>query len=239
MSGKLVLFSAPHIAVLASVPFLSMTLARLARSSASAERVVRLSLGVFLTANELTWWVWRVRTEGFRFPEAIPLQLCDLILWCTVIACLRRSQWAFEVAYYLSLSAGVLTLLTPDLWADCWTYPTLYFFAAHGGVLVTTLALALSGAMRPQPGSIRRALIAANGWALLAGTFNLAFGTNYMYLCQKPSDATILDLLGPWPWYVLSGEAIAVSAFWLLWLPFRWRVRYDTVAGSTASDAVK
>lgn len=239
MSGKFEMFSAAHIAVLASVPLLSMTLARAARASAAAERAIRLSLGVALMVNELVWWEWRIRTEGFRFPEAIPLQLCDLILWCTVAACLFRWQWAFETAYFLSLTAGALTLITPDLWADCWTYPTFYFFAAHGGVIVATLFLAMSGSMRPQPGSVLRALLAVNGWAALAGTFNLIHNTNYMYLCHKPDDATILDLLGPWPWYLLSGEAIACVLFWLLWLPWRKRSGYDTAAGSAASDAVK
>lgn len=223
--GKFVLFGLPHLAVLVSLPVVAMLLARLARSSPARGRAVRVALGVFLAVNELTWWAWRLNAEGFRFPEALPLQLCDLTVWAAVIACLTLNRWAVEVTYYLGLSATLLTVVTPDLWAPCWTYPTMYFFAAHGSVVVAALMLPLSGLARPQPGSVLRALIVVHAWAALAGTFNLIHGTNYMYLCRKPDDATILDLLGPWPWYIASGEAIAIVAFFLLWLPWRARGR--------------
>lgn len=239
MGGKFEIFSAPHIAVLASVPLISMTLGRIARRSQRASTAIAVALGVLLLVNEITWWIWRIRTEGFRFPGAVPLQLCDLIVWCAIIACLTRARWFFETNYYLALTGGALTLITPDLWADCWTYPTIYFFIAHAGIIIAPLFLILSGTIRPARGSVMRALIAVNCWAVLAGTFNLIFETNYMYLCHKPDDATVLDFLGPWPIYLLSGEAIALVAFWLLWLPFRKRADYDTAAVSTASDAVK
>jgi uncharacterized membrane protein YwaF len=45
---------------------------------------------------------------------------------------------------------------------------------------------------------------------------NARFGTNYMYLRAKPEAPTLLDLLGPWPWYVLGGEIVAVCLLWLL-----------------------
>jgi uncharacterized membrane protein YwaF len=43
-----------------------------------------------------------------------------------------------------------------------------------------------------------------------------------MFLCQKPRNPSLLDLMGPWPWYLAGGGAAALALFWLLWLPVRW-----------------
>ena len=60
-------------------------------------------------------------------------------------------------------------------------------------------------------------------WALCVVGINLWLGTNYGYLMRKPSTASALDLLGPWPWYVLV-EAVLISSFWLLVMTLPWEV---------------
>ena len=225
MTQDFQLFGAPHLAILIATPLAGLALGWLARGSASRGKAVRISLGVFLAVNELIWWAWRLNDEGFRFPGALPLQLSDLTLWSAVAACLTLKQWCYELTWFLGLSATLLTLLTPDLWAPCWSYPTTYFFLNHTGVVVAALALTFSAMARPVRASLLRALAIVNGWALMVGLFNLYFDTNYMYLCQKPASQTILDLMGPWPWYIAVSEGIAITAFALLWLPFQFRRR--------------
>lgn len=52
---------------------------------------------------------------------------------------------------------------------------------------------------------------------------NAALGTNYGYLNRTPSAASALDLLGPWPAYVVV-EVVVVAAVWALMVwPFAWR----------------
>lgn len=211
------LFGPAHLAILAGVPLAAMLLGRLIRRGGTA---IPRALGLVLMANELVWYAWRLRQEGFRFPEGLPLQLCDLVLWVTVAACLTRNQWLYELSFFGGLGGSSMAILTPDLWAPFCSYPTIYFFAAHGLVVASPLALTLGGMLRPRPGCVWRALALVNGWALVVGAFNAVYSTNYMYLCRKPPSASLLDWMGPWPWYILAGEAVAVVLFSLFWLPF-------------------
>ncbi len=63
---------------------------------------------------------------------------------------------------------------------------------------------------------------------------NLALGSNYLFIMHKPETASLLDVLGPWPWYILSMEALGFVIFFLLYLP--WLVK-DLRARRTAPAA--
>ncbi len=221
MRTDFVLFGPAHLAILASIPSAA---ALLAKFGSRHTRPIRLCLGISLLANELVWNVYRLKTEGLRAPEGLPFQLCDLALWMTVLSLLTLKPWLYEVAYFTGIAGSGMATLTPDLWAPSWSYPTWYFFLAHGGVIVGILWLTWSRLLRPRRGSVWRALAVVNAFAFLVGSFNAVFRTNYMYLCRKPAGASLLDYFGPWPVYLLAGEALALLLFTLLWLPFRGRV---------------
>lgn len=227
MKPYLELFGATHLAILIAIPLAGAALGRAARRH---PRAVSTGAGAFLLLNELTWYVYRLRVEGWRFPEGMPLELCDLALWMTVAAALSGKVWALEVAYYAALGGGSQAVLTPDLWEPFPSYPTVYFFFAHGGMISVVLALIWGRVARPRPGSEWRALAVVNLFAAGVGAFNQVFRTNYMYLCRKPANPSLLDAMGPWPWYILAGEAVALGLFVLLGLPFRRR------AGSSHED---
>jgi uncharacterized membrane protein YwaF len=95
------------------------------------------------------------------------------------VTCFTLAAWSFELAWFAALGGSGMAVLTPDLWEPFPSYPTVYFFAAHGGVIVALLWLV---------------------WARVTR-----------------------DWLGPWPVYILAGEAVALGLFTLLWLPFRRR----------------
>ena len=215
------LFGPVHLLILALVPATALLLSTVSRQSQASARAVRYSLATFLALNELVWYGYKLHFEGFRFPEGLPLQLCDLTLWLSVLTLFTLSPLSFEITYFAGLGGSGMALLTPDLWAPLASYPTIYFFLAHGMVFACPLVLLWSKQARPRPRSPWMAFAALNAFAALVGIFNAIFKTNYMYLCAKPSAASILNLLGPWPLYLLAAEAMALAIFWLLWLPVR------------------
>jgi hypothetical integral membrane protein (TIGR02206 family) len=217
------LFGIAHTLILLAIAATAATLVHTSRRSGAAARVIRLSLGAFLAINELVWYGFRYTQEGFRFPEGLPLELCDVVVWITVFACLRKSLVATEFIYFAGLGGSGMALLTPDLWAPLASYPSIYFFLAHGAVVIAAIALVFGGGIRMRARSLWRVFGLLNLYAAVVGTFNLVYHTNYFYLCEKPANPSILDFFGPWPIYVAAGELFTLVVFGLMWLPARRR----------------
>ncbi|HKE27510.1 MAG TPA: TIGR02206 family membrane protein [Bryobacteraceae bacterium] len=111
--------------------------------------------------------------------------------------------------------------MTPDLYAPLWSNETVRFLSEHAGVTIIALYLVWSRLRRPRRGSWWRAYLVLKAYAAAMFAFNLHFGTNYFYLMRKPEVHTLLDIFGPWPYYLLVLNAAAFVAFWLMCLPFR------------------
>ena len=215
------LFGPIHLTLLAAIVAVTVLLAWLCRTGRLPARPVRIILGLALAANELIWWVYRYSHEGFHFPRNLPLQLCDVTVWMTVIACLTLNPWVVEFDYFAGIAGAGMALLTPDLWTPWPSYPAIYFFLAHGGI-VAGIALVVFGGIAPlRPGAVWRAYGGLLGYAALVGAFNAIFHTNYMYLCTRPKNASVLDAFGPWPVYLVQAAGLALLLFFLLWLPTR------------------
>jgi hypothetical integral membrane protein (TIGR02206 family) len=139
----------------------------------------------------------------------------------SALACLTLSRRVVEFAYFGGLAGAGMALLTPDLWSPWPTYPAIYFFLAHGGIVLAVSVLVFGRIAPLHPGAVWRAFGMLLGFAACIGALNAVSGANFMYLCRKPKSATALDALGPWPWYLAAGAVVALGLFWLLWLPVR------------------
>jgi len=77
--------------------------------------------------------------------------------------------------------------------------------------------------MRPTWRSIVRVFVGTNLYMLLVYLIDVQIGANYLFLVSKPPTASVLDMLPPWPYYLLYMEAMGVVTFLLLYLPFAFR----------------
>jgi hypothetical integral membrane protein (TIGR02206 family) len=205
------------VALLVFIATLAAVLSWLCRSRRISGRATRLALGYLLLVNELVWWVFRYSREGIHLPN-LPLQLCDLTLWATVAICLFPRRTLLELSYFAGLAGAGMALLTPDLLWPWPSYPAIYFFLAHGGLVIANLVLVYGGIVPLAPGAPWRAFAMLVAYSAAMGVFDALSGANYMYLCRKPHDATLLNVLGPWPIYVVPCLALALGLYWLLWL---------------------
>lgn len=214
------LFGPLHLSILGAIAVLAAALAWLCRANILPAKPMRWGLGLALASNELVWWVYRYSKEGVHMGN-LPLQLCDVAVWLSVAACLTAVPIVVEFAYFAGLAGAAMALLTPNLISPLPTYPALYFFAAHGGIVICVAVVVFGGACRFRSVAVWRSFGLLLIYAALVGAIDWASGSNYMFLLRKPEAASILDQMGPWPWYIFSGAGVGLLLFWLLWLPVR------------------
>ena len=223
------LFGPLHLSLLVSIGVLAAVLVNLGRRGVVQLKPMRLTLGLALGANELIWWVYRYSREGIHVWN-LPLQLCDAAVWLSVLACLTAIPAVVEFAWFAGLAGAGMALLTPNLISPWPTYPAIYFFAAHGGIVISMAALVLGGGIKFRSSAVWRSFGLLLAYAGLIGLVDLASGSNFMFLLRKPEAASALDQMGPWPWYLPSAAAAGLMLFWLLWLPVRPQ---ETVSASS------
>lgn len=226
------LFGPVHISLLIGIAAIAALLSMLCRRDFISKRTPRLILGYGLAANEVIWWIFRYSHEGFRFPDNLPFQLCDVTVWSTVLACLTLVPWLVEFSYFAGLAGAGMALLTPDLWSPWPSYPAIYFFLAHGGIVIAGAVLIFGRIAPLRRGAVWRAFGMLLLYIAFLALFDGLFHTNYMYLCHKPRNETLLSVLGAWPIYLGTGMALALALFWLLWLPVRPRAMPGSIERS-------
>jgi hypothetical integral membrane protein (TIGR02206 family) len=144
----------------------------------------------------------------------LPLHLTDAVTLVSIAALWRPSHaLPVELVYFWALSASLQAVLTPDLGE---TFPDpLYFayFATHSGAVAAACLLVPGSRRTPRAGAVRRTYAITVAVAVAAAAATLVTGGNYMFLRRKPAHGTLLDVMGPWPVYIVAAAALALLVF--------------------------
>ncbi len=177
---------------------------------AAADRAFRIGLAALLIASEFSLYTWYTIEHMWGY-FALPLQLCTMMVWVSAAMLLTKSRKLYEIAFFLGILGALQALLTPNLDQTFPHFRYFHFFIAHAAIIGSSVYMTAAAGYRPT----FRAMLRAFGWlnlfALAAGIVNWATGENFMFLARKPDTASLLDLLAPWPWYIVELEAVAVA----------------------------
>ncbi len=77
--------------------------------------------------------------------------------------------------------------------------------------MVAACFLVLGCRLYPKPGAVWRVFATTLAFTAVAGLGDILTGGNYMYLRQKPAHNSLLNLMGPWPWYIVSTVGLALA----------------------------
>jgi hypothetical integral membrane protein (TIGR02206 family) len=225
LAPRFVLFGPAHLGALAATAALAVGVSLWVRSAPDGARahIVRYALAALLIGAAAAHLIADALL-GVLTWHAVPLHLCDAAIIVAAWALVTRAPAASELLYFWACAGTTLAMITPELWYGFPHWRFFSYFALHGGVVVAALLVTVGLRLPPAPGAPLRAFLWTNAYAAFVGLVNWAFGTNFLFLCEKPSSWTPLSFFGPWPVYLITGEAVALALFMLLYTPF-WAAR--------------
>jgi len=194
-----------------------------------AKRRARFALAGVVLIVESSWHVWNLANNTWDMQRHLPLHTCSMGIWLSILMLVTRNYRLYEVLYFIGIAGATQALLTPTLGA----YGLPHFWAvqslsSHGLLVISLVYMTTIEGFRPRWASIWRTMLILNLYMLLVTGINYLIGSNYMYTVRKPATLTLLDAMGPWPWYILTGEFLAIFLFSILYLPFILSSRRST-----------
>jgi hypothetical integral membrane protein (TIGR02206 family) len=182
----------------------------------------RYAIGVVLGAAAVNFVAHPILAGDWTARSSLPLALCDAALFIAALACVRPGlRLAVELTWFWGLAGTLQAVATPDLSVG---FPHLEFWdfvLGHVGIVFAALFLVVGLGLHPRRGAVVRVFAVTVGYTAFVGCVDAATGGNYMFLRAIPSHVSLLSVLGPWPWYLVSAAAVALVLLALLDAPFR------------------
>jgi hypothetical integral membrane protein (TIGR02206 family) len=228
------LFGTAHLFALGIVLLVNLSLLWVRRNpSPRLKTGIRYCLASILVLNEIAWHVWDWVTGQWTIQTMLPLHLCSVLVWMSAIMLVTRSYTIYEFAYFLGIGGAIQALLTPD--AGIYGFPHFRFFQiiiSHGAIVTSAIYMTIVENYRPYWRSLLKIALWGNLYLAVVALINWFLGSNYLFIAHKPETASMIDNLGPWPWYILSLEVIAIILCLLLYLPYTLLDRRVTASSS-------
>jgi hypothetical integral membrane protein (TIGR02206 family) len=192
------------------------------RFSGRTATYIGRGISVLLAADAVTFSLNPVIAGDWTARSSLPLALCDVTLVIGALACwLPNWRLGVELTYFWGLAGTLQAVLTPDLSTPFPQLGFIEFTVGHLGIVIAAMYLVVGLGLRPRRGSVPRVFAITVIYTACVGVIDWLTGANYMYLANQPAHASLLSLLGPWPWYIASAAGVAIILLLVLDAPFR------------------
>ncbi|WP_223700476.1 YwaF family protein [Sutcliffiella deserti] len=175
---------------------------------------------ISLIGSEIWLNAWYFSTGMWDIKYTLPFQLCSISLYLCIWTLLTKQNLSFEIVYFIGLGGALQAILTPELFYDFPHFRFIHFFVAHIAIILSVFYMIWVEGKLIRFKSLWKAFGFLQLIALIVYFINRLTDGNYMFLARKPSNASLIDFLGPYPWYILSLEAVVIILFLVLYLPF-------------------
>lgn len=178
-------------------------------------------LALVIVVNEVGWWVWAWQWGSLSLQNNLPIFLCDVAAFVSAAALITRAPTLVELTYFWGIAGTANGIISPDIGDHFPSYPFFQYFIQHGAIPAAALFLVVGLRIFPRPWAVLRVYLLTVALVVVDAFVNLLTNGDYMFLRRVPPGANLLDLLGPWPWYIFGAAVLAMIFFLVLDAPFR------------------
>jgi len=193
------------------------------KGGASQRRATALLALINFSVYPLSLAAWSSVADPKSIENYLPLHMCDIAAMTAGIALVTRRPLFCTITYFWGLAATVQALITPALTLGYPSAPYFMFFVHHFVVVIAALYIPIVQGWRPKS-PLWRSPIEAFGVSVIYLFFVLVVnhltGSNFAFVSRPPDTATLINHLGPWPWYIFSLLGLALVLYSALVLPF-------------------
>lgn len=150
----------------------------------------------------------------------LPFFLCRFMSLILPLVFYTRNRLMLGILYFWVLAGTVNAILTPDLKQGPFHWEYNLYWVYHLMLIVTILYGVFVYKFKITWKDYRNAVLATIAFTVFSGLINFLLKANYNYLSAKPDVASILDHMGPWPWYIVSVYGLMFFLFFLALLPY-------------------
>jgi hypothetical integral membrane protein (TIGR02206 family) len=177
-------------------------------------------IAVSVVLAEAGWWVINIVNGTWTVQWSLPLHLCEAGCFLVAAALWWRFRFAFEMSYFWGLGGTAPGLFSPSIPGHFPDPVYFQYYAQHGLLVLGAFYLVVALRMRPASHAVMRVSLATAAYAVAVGVVDYFTNGNYLFLRDLPPTRTLLDYMGPWPWYIVTLTIAAIIVFNLLYLPF-------------------
>jgi hypothetical integral membrane protein (TIGR02206 family) len=224
-----VLFGTWHLVALLVIALLNVGVLGFRNTSEKTRTAVRWTMAIVLWADEASWHIWNLYWGHWTVRTMLPLHICSILIWLAGFMLIFKIYRIYDFVYFIGIGGALQALLTPD--AGIYGFPHYRIFQtmiSHGLLITSGIYMTTVEGFRPTWKSFWRVVIGLNIYAIIIFPINMLLGTDFLYINGKPSTPSLLDLLSPWPYYLIAMELIGIIVFLILYLPFiikDWRAK--------------
>ena len=222
--NSFVTFSIQHIVPLAIIFSIGFIVIFYAKAKLDKEKQKRLLFWIALIPFLGTFvkYPMALFEEPLNIQEDLPFHLCNFLALTSPLIVWKESRYWIGIFYFWIMVGTLNANITPEIEFGYphWGYFT--YWMTHSVLIIIPLYYIIVFGIRINLKDLKNAYVMINVFVLFTLTVNYLIGSNYMYTMKKPPVASLLDILGPWPSYLISGQLLALALFFLAYLPFRF-----------------
>jgi hypothetical integral membrane protein (TIGR02206 family) len=175
-------------------------------------RVFRYSVATLIVVLEVVFQVWMASRNGFNWVDAVPLGLCAMMEWITVVALLFDLAVVVKVVIPWAFVGSTLSFIVVNM-GTSYTFPHFrffHYFGIHWLFLVGNLFYLYTGRFTYRYRDLVRSTTWLAGVAAVVLGIDFATGQNFMFLRQWPSE---MDFVNHLLFFPLNAVLLMLGAF--------------------------